>query len=492
MSGGDRPLRDRIHDHYDYLVGELRVSNYLDALYRTRVISDEDKEQLRHECNRREQARNFLDALMRKPEDSIASFFEIVKQKADEQPQIYDKIFLKDTYTEQENRTPKQSEFTSTAASPQTYTASPGASPAEETDPEWAELLRTGMLGLDVVAALRPSLMLDRLRAAGLITLAEQRQLQQEGLTDNDRSQVLLKDILPCKGKGSFQKFCCVLLSVEGQQHIVKEILKVDSVTTPSLNEEMQVATVRSPSASSQVSSEAAQSSDAGHLQAVAAESKDIEPLDEAEMTIGATFYFRKEDEDIVKTWEESIRSMCLECFGIPQNKILFVYGPTPGGRGFRFYGDSEYKLAVLHLLGVHRSLVLGHRKRFIRLVADFLNVKTDVIRFKNKDVSEGSSIAVFLIRFDACLKLLCAMGSRARRIELGLTLREIFPELDKAMLRLGGLPPIQLFDALHSNVAATSKNTSKSFQHVHVYTHIHDTHVHDAYMLYYDMHSYF
>lgn len=43
----ERPLKDRLRTHYEYLVSELRVSIYVDALYGAEVLSDEDKEQSR-------------------------------------------------------------------------------------------------------------------------------------------------------------------------------------------------------------------------------------------------------------------------------------------------------------------------------------------------------------------------------------------------------------------------------------------------------------
>ena len=78
----------------------------------------------------------------------------------------------------------------------------------------------------ELVQLLRPSLLLDHLRLAGLINRSEYRELYgSESSTDEDRSRKLLIDILPRKGKGAFRKFCEILSAVEGQEFIVSGIL---------------------------------------------------------------------------------------------------------------------------------------------------------------------------------------------------------------------------------------------------------------------------
>lgn len=79
----------------------------------------------------------------------------------------------------------------------------------------------------DVVQQLRPSLLLDRLRASRLLTRDDYSQLIDTGyLTEKERSRILLTNILPRNGPGSLRKFCQILLATDGQKHIATDILR--------------------------------------------------------------------------------------------------------------------------------------------------------------------------------------------------------------------------------------------------------------------------
>ena len=201
MSSDRTPLKERLREKYDYLITNLTVSSYVDALFAKRVISVQEKEYLRRETNRHEQARYLVDNLMCKSEGTIRDFFDVVRRKA-EQTQIYEAL--------------------------RTATISP-----EEIDIEWDEVVTLRFTS--VVESLRPSLLLNHLRQVRLITAAECEELENANLTEAHRSRKLLNSFLPHKGRGSFKKFCEVLLSVESQQYIVRDIMKVELGATPTM-----------------------------------------------------------------------------------------------------------------------------------------------------------------------------------------------------------------------------------------------------------------
>lgn len=78
----------------------------------------------------------------------------------------------------------------------------------------------------DVVQQLRPSLLLDQLRAYGLVKSDDYNQLVNEDLTEVATSRRLLTDILPRNAPGSFSTFCQILLATDGQNHIATGIVR--------------------------------------------------------------------------------------------------------------------------------------------------------------------------------------------------------------------------------------------------------------------------
>jgi hypothetical protein len=172
----------------------------LDALFTKRVISDEEHEHLRKENTRHEQARYLIDSLRRKSDGAIRDFVGIIGEKG-EQPQIHKAL------------------LTALDISPEEIDT--------DIDHEWDEVVTP--LYESVVESLRPSLLLNRLRQVRLITAKECEELENSSLDEEKRSRRLLDRILPHKGKGSFKKFCDVLLSVDGQRNIVTDIMKVKS-----------------------------------------------------------------------------------------------------------------------------------------------------------------------------------------------------------------------------------------------------------------------
>ena len=73
-----------------------------------------------------------------------------------------------------------------------------------------------------VVEQLRPSQLLDLLVESGLVTFEEYRYLRDPShKTEEERSRILLTEILTKKGLQSFEKFCKLLQAVPGQAFLV-------------------------------------------------------------------------------------------------------------------------------------------------------------------------------------------------------------------------------------------------------------------------------
>ena len=90
----------------------------------------------------------------------------------------------------------------------------------------------------ELVKKLEPSLLLAELRACGLLTSEDCSTLRHECSKEEDRSRKLLFDILPRRGNDAFDRFCHVIGKVDGQRHILKEVLQVETMTKPSCKED--------------------------------------------------------------------------------------------------------------------------------------------------------------------------------------------------------------------------------------------------------------
>ena len=109
----EQPLRGILRENYAYMVQELRVLNYLDALFEAKVLSYQDKESLRNEQNNYEQTSKFIDILLHKSEENIKLFFEIVRTRTNAQPHIYRELF---PHKRQQDGTSRQDDTTGVAA----------------------------------------------------------------------------------------------------------------------------------------------------------------------------------------------------------------------------------------------------------------------------------------------------------------------------------------------------------------------------------------
>jgi hypothetical protein len=186
-----------LRKNYEYLVNELNVSTYLDALYAEDVISFENKENLQKEESKVEQARAFLDILLYKPDDNVRKFFEIVRTRQDKQQYIYKQLFPAVTPAKHQDfdRTPPQ-DGRSRAESP----LASGISCQEEPSKPMEERVSSRP---DLECPLLSSQSLDHLRPDHLLVAEDHRKLEQKSLTESERANMLLPDILPSKGKNS-------------------------------------------------------------------------------------------------------------------------------------------------------------------------------------------------------------------------------------------------------------------------------------------------
>ena len=441
MSSADRPLRDLLKRHYEFLTDELDVGCHIAALFQGNVISRNEKETLTSKQVIHEQATYLIDRLLRRDEEKIATFLEIMKTSK-EQPHIYKKLFLRDESTEEKTQGQDQVRHQNVEAV---------ASSLAETESPWERLTRSH---LDVLSAWRPSLFLDRIRAAGILNQQEHQELQKASLTERDRSHRLVK-ILPKKGRKSFETFCNVVSSVEGQSLIVSEM-------------KLQIVPLSSVHASEVTSCDEQidQSCESPKKKKLIEDSGLPGDLHNKKTIPTATFLFRETDQDFVKCWEKPIKDLCRECFEIEDDDVVFLNSLPPDGqlipKTATFMGDSDYKVAVLQLNGVSPRLVQKHKDRLVSVIAGFLNVKEDLIYFM--EVIKGSSLVLLKIRLDAYFSLFAVLGMKEKCGALFSKLKEIFPGLVVAKFRLGGLPSIQL-TKLTSIPILTNKG--KYFDHV-------------------------
>lgn len=494
MSACERPLKERLRENYEYLVKELRVSNYVDALFGAKVISDQDKQKIRDLRDKYEQARYFLDGLMCKSEKTIANFFEVVKTGDDEQPHIYEKVF---TRSEEQNT---QDDRRSDAA-----TRSPTATKlSTEVDSEWEELLVPRLPA--VVAALRPSLLLDHFRATGLINAEEYGRLQQGILTEKRRSQDLLHDILPCRTRGSFATFCKVLLVVDGQQHIVSDILKVRPIATSPADRAVIVSphcSHTSGAESSAVSAVATadrfmqeQPTTFREVRGAATSSESLVSgntvsqeqsrdliASQPECNLGsclqaverkkerAMFLIEPRHQKLFKHIERVLKSATANCFGIEQTKVTLLYAEISDVKMMlkswthSCYLDLESKLGVLIFDGIEKEIVDSHCDELEQLIEMHVQKVNPSHALPHGcrvlEIITSSSFVVLRLSSDFYICLLLAIGSQELRAELSNSLKDLFPKARRAVFRLGGFPPLELFTEVTDSLSIECEGNS-------------------------------
>lgn len=338
------------------------------------------------------------------------------------------------------------------------------------------------MFSVQLQKDLRPCLLLDHLRHAGIINTEQYRELQESIDTEAARSRKLLYEVLSLTQQGTLQKFLGVLLTVEGQEHIVPDIQRQIRARVEGAGDEVKVMVADERTVTSerrplqplggpgdhgighhgighkQFSEKGiynpATALEAGRpiglsLAATSTPSSlpEHRPQLELDPDKGATFYYRQKDLLLVQPVKHTFRLLCRRCFGIHSKLVKFVSDSDEEcGSGYPFYGDLASKLAVLSVYGVDIDTVLNEKRRVINDIAAFMRVPQDKIEFL--EPARKCVLLIFRLGLDVYLTLLSALGERERVKTLGRALRRTLPGLHKAHFRLGGLPPIEVFNS--------------------------------------------
>ena len=191
----------------------------------------------------------------------------------------------------------------------------------------------------EVVKCLQPSILLDKLRGACLITREEYSDLRKD--KELDRARTLVNDLLPRKGKDSLDKFCSILLETPGQEHIVKDVIKYEPASEASRQNKAQ----RDATAS-------------GSCRPLASHSKERKQ-------IGARFTFKEEHRELInRKVRYAISCMCYQFFGIGKKHVEFEFNGNSAKKGYSCFCDLPDKLVVLKVYGVSPSRVDNYRNR--------------------------------------------------------------------------------------------------------------------------------
>ena len=368
---------------------------------------------------------------------------------------------------------------------------------------------------VDLVRVLRPSLLLDHLRQARLINSSEYEELQSASLDEEGRSRKLLNSILPLKEKGAYKKFCDVLLAVEGQKYIVEKILerrgfnrldvedfdqgtrrkrsgaKEESTVTTKRAKECTISPCQSPVAGTSPITTApfagenlpsSQSSKANQSSSTSAKEQEISsialaasPRDEEishESHKSATFIFKSEHYSLIKENEcigDIIKNLCVVCFKVERENVEFTHGDVKAFLskfkfGYPVFSDVDTKLAILIVKGVDQKQVEAKRDHLestiavlLKAVDPCLKVPSDAV--KVLEVITKCTLIVLSLSSSAFVALLCVMGDTEQRSSFGERLQQILPGCWKVVARLGGLPPLELFNNSTVDVASSSED---------------------------------
>ena len=283
----------------------------------------------------------------------------------------------------------------------------------------------------DLVRILRPSLLMDHLRARNLLVAEEYRKLRSMAI-EEERSRVLLHDYLPTKGRDVFHRFCEVLGVVDGQQHVLKEILQGSApVERPTRKR-------RSEDSQSDI-----------QTRGMAAKA-----MKSSETNKRASFIFEPKYKEEVKKREAALKKMCQIVFEIDPGDVTFFFRGSTGTSELTEIEHpcqcSEIKLICLVLYGVSTDLVRDKRENLIDCITAFLqdeNVSVTRKSIKFSEALDSSAFVVLPMEFEAYFTLFCVLSKAGKNYQLGSVLQSIFTGLTKAVLRMGGLPPVTLLD---------------------------------------------
>ena len=262
-----------------------------------------------------------------------------------------------------------------------------------------------------LVNALRPSLLLDHLRQARLISGPEYRELQAAS-SEEDRSRRLLDDILPRKEKGAYRKFCEVLLAVQDQKYIVAAILegkgpRIQSCQRQKDDDELPSVLQRSPTTVSPLPLR----SNTNHCSSSSAEVQESPSRTLAIFCAGevgggstkaATFFFKPECYSLIQANEfagDMMKNLCEQCLGVEREKVVFVQGDVKSflkAKGYAVNCDIDTLLAVLIVYGIEQKQLDINRHNLESAIAVMLKDLEPA-----RDVSVAASIGISSVEAD-------------------------------------------------------------------------------------------
>ena len=169
------------------------------------------------------------------------------------------------------------------------------------------------------------------------------------------------------------------------------------------------------------------------------------------------TFYFKKEHQDSFTPLEKVITATCSALFGTEEEKVKFIpiemahLKPMLELWGSPCYLDLTSKLAVLWLDEIEQDDVESHCDYLEHMILKLLKKTNPLLELPRHECrvlevfKTTSSMVILLLGVNLYTSLLSSLGSREAHRELFDCLQAVFPRLKKAVLRLGGLPPLKL-----------------------------------------------
>jgi hypothetical protein len=153
------------------------------------------------------------------------------------------------------------------------------------------------------------------------------------------------------------------------------------------------------------------------------------------------------------------IKSFCEEVYGIKRKKVLFAYGDVNkilkgliADKGCPVYCDINTRLAVLIVSGVEPAQVQEYRDNLEQCIITVFRQ----FNFKNKfrlpegtsrilEIFPSCSFIVLHLSTQLFVALLCTLGDKQSRTRFIGSLWKALPGSKGMVLRLGGLPPMEL-----------------------------------------------
>ena len=154
---------------------------------------------------------------------------------------------------------------------------------------------------------------------------------------------------------------------------------------------------------------------------------------------------------------EKVITATCSALFGTEEENVKFIpiemvhLKPLMELWGSPCYLDLSRNLAVIWLDEIEQEDVERHCDYLEHMMLTFLKKTNPLLELPSHECrvlevfKTTSSMVIILLGVDFYTSLLSSLGSREAHRELFDCLQEVFPRLEKAVLRLSGLPPLTL-----------------------------------------------